>query len=126
MAIKSMTLQGLIEREHSKLSLQKRLRGFILYNPHSSCQNLIIKLCMRALSLQSCPALCDLMDCSPPSSSMHGDSPGKNTEADCYALLQGIFLTQGWNQHLLSLLNWQVGSLPLAPPGKPSNKAILF
>ena len=28
---------------------------------------------------QSCMTLCDPMDCSPPSSSIHGDSPGKNT-----------------------------------------------
>ena len=32
---------------------------------------------------------------------------------------RGIFLTQGWNPHLLHLLLWQAGSLPLAPPGKP-------
>ena len=31
----------------------------------------------------------------------------------------GIFLIQGWNPCLLSLLIWQVGSLPVAPPGKP-------
>ena len=30
-----------------------------------------------------------------------------------------IFPTQGLNPHLLSLLHWQVGSLPLVPPGKP-------
>ena len=47
------------------------------------------------------------------------DSPGKNTGVGCHALLQGIFLTQGSNPHLLCLLCWQVGSLPLAPPGKP-------
>ena len=35
----------------------------------------------------------------------------------CQALLQGIFLTQGLNLCLLSLLHWQVGSLPLGPPG---------
>ena len=35
----------------------------------------------------------------------------------CHALLQGIFPTQGLNLHLLHLLCWQVGSLPLAPPG---------
>ena len=29
------------------------------------------------------------------------DSPGKNTEVGCHALLQGIFLTQGSNLHLL-------------------------
>ena len=39
----------------------------------------------------------------------------------CHALLQGIFPIQGWNWHLLRLLHWQAGSLPLAPPGKPSS-----
>ena len=34
------------------------------------------------------------MDCSPPCSSVHGDSPGKNNEVSCRALLQGIFPTQ--------------------------------
>ena len=38
------------------------------------------------------------------------DSPGKNTGVGCCALLQGIFPTQGWNQSLLCLLHWQVGS----------------
>ena len=47
------------------------------------------------------------------------DSPGRNTEVSCYALLQGIFLTQGSNLSLLCLLHWPVGSLPLVPPGKP-------
>ena len=37
----------------------------------------------------------------------------------CHSLLQGIFPTQGLNLSLLCLLNWQMGSLPLAPPGKP-------
>ena len=32
----------------------------------------------------------------------------------------GIFSTQGSNLRLSCLLHWQVGSLPLAPPGKPS------
>ena len=44
------------------------------------------------------------------------DSPGKNTEVGCHALLHGIFLTQGSNRHPL---HWQAGSLPLGPPGKP-------
>ena len=36
----------------------------------------------------------------------------------CYALLRGIFLTQGWNLCLLHLLHWQACSLLLVPPGK--------
>ena len=47
------------------------------------------------------------------------DSPGKNTGVGSHTLFQGIFLTQGSNPCLLHLLNWQVGSLPLAPSGKP-------
>ena len=47
------------------------------------------------------------------------DSPGKNIEVGCLALLQRIFLTQGSNLSLLGLLHWQVDSLPLTPPGKP-------
>ena len=44
---------------------------------------------------------------------------GKNPGMGCHALLQGIFLTQGLNPHLLRLLHWQAGSLPRAQPGKP-------
>ena len=46
------------------------------------------------------------------------DSPGKNTGVGCHAFLQGTFLIQGSNPHLLCLLHWHTGSLPLAPPGK--------
>ena len=48
------------------------------------------------------------------------DFPDKNTGVGCYFLLQGIFLTQGLSLHLFCLLHWQVGSLPLASPGKTS------
>ena len=51
-----------------------------------------------AKSLQSCPTLCDPMDCSPPGSSVLGDSPGKNTGVDCYSLFQGIFPTRDQTQ----------------------------
>ena len=48
----------------------------------------------------SCPARGDPMDCSPLGSSVHGDSPGKNTGVGCHALLQGIFPTQELNPGL--------------------------
>jgi len=66
---------------------------------------------------QSCPILCDPMDCSLPGSSVTG--------VGFYALLQGIFPTQGLNPCLLCHLHWQVGSLPLAPPGKPTKETHL-
>ena len=40
--------------------------------------------------------------------------PGKNTGGFCHFLLQGIFLTQGSNLHLL---HWQADSLPLSHLG---------
>jgi len=54
-------------------------------------------LCLVA---QSCLTLCDPVDCSLSGSSVHGDSPGKNTGVGCHALLQGIFPTQGLNPGL--------------------------
>ena len=42
--------------------------------------------------------LCDPMDCSTPGSSVHRDSPSKNTGVS--SLLQGIFLIEGSNQVL--------------------------
>ena len=50
---------------------------------------------MLYLVAQSCPTFYDPMGCSPPGSSVHGDSSGKNTGVDCHVLLQGIFPTQG-------------------------------
>ena len=50
---------------------------------------------------QSWLTLCDPMDCSPPGSSVHGDSPGKNTGVGCHVLLQGIVPAQGLNPGLL-------------------------
>ena len=51
--------------------------------------------------------------------------PGKNTGVGCYFLLQGIFLTQGSNTHLLCLLHWQVNSLPLLHLGSPDSSYTL-
>ena len=58
---------------------------------------------------QSCPTLCNPMDCSPTGLSVHGDSPGKNTGVGCHTLLQGIFSTQRLNPDLLHFrqtLHW--------------------
>ena len=40
--------------------------------------------CVHAKRLHSCPTLCNPMDCSPPGSSVHGDSLGKNTGVGCH------------------------------------------
>ena len=61
----------------------------------------------------------DPLDYSLPGYSVHGILQARYTGVGCHAFFQQIFLTQGSNPHLLHLLYWLVGSLPLAPPGKP-------
>ena len=66
--------------------------------PYCKCS---CAMCMfLSLVIQSCLTLSDTMDCSPPGSSVLGDSPGKNTGVGCHAFLQGIFPTQGLNPGL--------------------------
>ena len=60
----------------------------------------MLNVCMHAKLLQSCLTLCNPMDYSPAGSSVHRDSPGKNTGAGSHAVLQGVFLTQGLNPYL--------------------------
>ena len=70
-----------------------------------------------AQSLQSCPTLCDPMDCSLPGSM--GFSRQELLELVAMPSPRGSSL----NPCLLSLLRWQAGSLPLVPPGKPRPQA---
>ena len=94
------------------VSLKTKEQFVLLYLPRAC-----VCVCVCVLSCFSCVWLCKPMDCSPPGFSLQY-SAGKNPGVGCRALIQGIFGTQGWNLHLLCLLHWQAGSLPLAPPGK--------
>ena len=73
-------------------------------------------LCLVA---QSCQTLCNPMDYSPPCSSVHGDSLGKNTGVGCHALLQGI--SPGMQPRSPAL---QADSLLSEPTGKPKNTGV--
>ena len=68
-------------------------------------------------SLQSCPPLCDPLDCSPPGSSVLGILQVRILE------LVAMHSSRGYSQlrdpSLLYLLHWQASSSPPAPPGKP-------
>ena len=99
----------IIEKTFSKKQLKLTLEQsrFDLHGSTSTC----VKL------LQSCPTLCDPMDCSPPGSFVRGDSPGKSTGVGGHALFQGNLPDPRLNLYLLPLLHWQVGSVPLEPPG---------
>ena len=61
--------------------------------------------CTCTKSPQSCPALCDSVDSSPPGSSVHGILQARILGVGCHALLLGIFLTQGLNPSFLCLLH---------------------
>ena len=67
------------------------------------------------------------MDCNLPGSSVHGNSPRKNTGVGYHALLKGIFPTQGSNSGLPgtepSSLALQTDSLPSEPPGRDQTQA---
>ena len=62
------------------------------------------------------------MNCSPPGSSAHGDSQGKNTRVGCCSLLEGIFPTQGSNP---SLPHCRQVVCHLSPQGSPKHLIIL-
>ena len=67
---------------------------------------------MKMLVTQSCPILCDRMECSH-QVPLSMDSPGKNTGVGYHFLLQGICPTQGLNPDLLHYRQ----TLPTKPPG---------
>ena len=80
---------------------------------HTVCVCVRVCVCV-CVCAQSCLTFCD-----PPGRTVAArllclwNSPGENTGVGCYFLLQGTFLTQGLNLHLLYLLHWQADSLPL-------------
>ena len=65
------------------------LRVLITREKYLSISFILYLHAVMYLITQSCPILCDPMDCSLPGSSVHGDSPAKNTGVGCHAFLQG-------------------------------------
>ena len=63
---------------------------------------------------QSCPALCDPMDCSPPGSSVHGVLQARILEWVAVPSSRGIFPTQGSNR-----VSCIAGRFFTEPPGEP-------
>ena len=64
---------------------------------------------------------CDPMDCSPQGSSVHGDSPGKNTGSQLPCPAPGDHPNPGIIPQSPPL---QVDSLPAESPGKPKNTGV--
>ena len=91
---------SLLESEFSLVSLP-------YHKPHLSSLTVSVCMCIHAKSLQSCLTLCNPIDCSPPGFSVHGILPTRILE------WVAILSSRGSNPHLLHLLPWQAGSLPL-------------
>ena len=92
---------------------------FVVYKPCSSWY--VHYVCVLCLVAQSCPPLCDPMDCSLPGSSVHGNSPSKNTGVGCHALLQENLPNPGIEPRSPT---FQADSLLSKPPGKPMNTGV--
>ena len=73
---------------------------------------LIFVCCCSATQL--CPILCDIMDCTPPGSSVHGIIMARILKWVAISFSRGIF--PGSNPRLL---HWQADSLPLHHQGSP-------
>ena len=79
--------------------------------------------CMYAKTLQSCPTLCDPVDCNQPGSSIHGILQERILE---WGVAMPFSRSSSWPRNQTScLLHWQADSLPLTPPGKHKNKHVL-
>ena len=87
-----------------------RHRGFLEALPQG--------MCVCAKLLQSCPTLCDLMDRSPPGSSVHGILHIRMLGWAAISSSRGSSWRRGQSSSLC-LLHWQADSLLLAPPRKP-------
>ena len=75
---------------------------------------------MLCLVTQLCLTLCNPMACSQPGSSVHGDSPGKNTGVGCMPSSRGSSEPRdGTCVSYVSYIGRQV-LYPLVPPGKPN------
>ena len=71
---------------------------------HSQQQNQHLNYsCVHAKLPQSCLTLSDPVGCSPPGSSVHGDSPGKNTGVGWHASFRGP--SRPWDQTHVSYVS---------------------
>ena len=97
----------------SKLLKEKRRKTYL-----STCSHFFVQLCALAKSLQSCLALGNAMDCSLPGSSARGIPQARTLEWGAMPSSRGSSPPRD-RTCASCLLQWQVASLPLAPPGKP-------
>ena len=102
-----------------KLAIKKytKYKEVWSYRKHSIIIKKLWGDTLLCLVAQSCLTLCNPMGCSMPGSSVHGDSPCKNTGVGSQALLHDL-PNAGIKPRSPTL---QADSLPSEPPGKPMN-----
>ena len=104
-----------VPRAGVSIPFKDQVASHPLFSPRCQCMitgptpHVCACVCAHA---QPCPTLCDPMDCSLPSSSIHGFIQARIPEWVVIFYSRGIFLTQGLNLCLLCLLHWQVDSVP--------------
>ena len=76
-------------------------------------------MCMCAKLLQSCPTLCYSLWTAARQAPLFIGFSRQEYWSGLPCPPPGHLPDQGSNPHLLSLLHWHVGSLPLVPLGKP-------
>ena len=107
------------EEKHSHSPAKSYAQHFSdLNNCLIPCHLILVQLCTCASSLNLCPTLCDPVDCSLPGSSIHGILQARILEWVAIPFSRGSSQLRD-RTHVSCFLHWQVGSLPLAPPGKP-------
>ena len=77
---------------------------------------------MKVLVSQSCPTLCDRIDCNPPGSSVHGILQARLLEWIAIPFPPGDLPDPGIKTESPAL---QADSLPFEPPGKPCEVSLL-
>ena len=83
---------------------KRKLTGHLIpirCSPPISLSVLWLSCVVLCLVTQLCSTFCDRMESNLPGSSVHVDSPGRNTGMGCHFLLQQILPTQGSNPGLL-------------------------
>ena len=80
-----------------EFSMQEYWSGFPVPSPENLPQPEIQTVLLLCLVIQSCPTLCNPMDCSPPGFSVHGILQARIL-VGCHVLLQGSSQPRDWTQ----------------------------
>ena len=105
---------------YSSMYLSVTISKFIPPHFPSGNRKFVFYICdsnSSSVVAQSCPTLCNLMDCSPPGSSVHGILQARTLQWVAIPFSRG----SSWPRIESGSPALQADSLPSEPPGKPLN-----